>query len=200
MNIKATIIKSCMRIILVGVLAIAGYNGYQSLRAYKVKASALEQTISNLNQQIEYTEIKMSDSIRLYQAEVKALQMTKDNLLSRYNNLLKASRLKATDVSDVTEVVSTIADSDTVVSTANEFGGITANLSDPYVNINVEVFPNLNTIIEYEIRDSLTVISIQKRHSWLFGLIKWKEAKGVRVINHNPKAKIIGLNNIEVIE
>ena len=139
-------------------------------------------------------------SIALYQAEVKNLSYSKNNLKSKYDQLLKASKLKPKDVGPVTEIVTVVHQIDTVIAEADTFGGITARLQDPFVRIDVEVKPDLKTLIDYEVRDSLTVITVQKKHSWLFGLIKWKEHKSTRVINHNPKANIVNLKTIDVLE
>ena len=136
----------------------------------------------------------------MYQAEVRNLNITRNNLQAKYDKLLTASKTKPKDVDNVTEVVTVVHSVDTVVAVVDTFGGITARLEDPFVDIDVEVLPDKNTIIEYEVRDSLTVLNVQKKHSWLFGLIKWKEHKSVRVINHNPKASIVSLQTIDVIE
>lgn len=167
---------------------------------YREKAEALEETVSGLNQEMKKERLVFRDSIAVCQAEIKTLAMTKDNIEARYSELLKASSLKPKDVNAVTEVVTVVHSVDTVYAEADSFGGVRAKLEDPFVSIGVEVFPSLETIIDYSVRDSLTVVSVQKKHSWLFGLIKWKEHKSVRVINHNPKADVTGLNMVEVIE
>ncbi len=136
----------------------------------------------------------------MYQAEVKNLNITQNNLQAKYDKLLAASKTKPKDVSNVTEVATVVHSVDTVIAVVDSFGGITAKLEDEFVDIDVEVLPDRNAIIDYEVRDSLTVLSIQKKHSWLFGLIKWKEQKGIKVINHNPKANIVSLQTIDIIE
>lgn len=195
-----TILNKFSLYLIIGALCFSLWQTYCQATKYQQKADTLETTISNLNQEIKYTKIQFSDSIALYQAEVQNLNITHNNLQARYNKLLAASKIKAKDVNNITEVVSVTHSIDTVVAVEDSFGGITANLDDMFVNIDVEVLPDRSAIIDYEVRDSLTVFNIQKRHSWLFGLIKWKEQKGVRVINHNPKAKIISLQAIDIIE
>lgn len=163
-------------------------------------ATNLEATISDLNQEIQYEKLRLNDSIEVYQAQVKSLTYTQNNLQNKYARLLSETKLKAKDVNAVTDVQAVIHSRDTVIAEVDTFGGIHATLNDNYVNIDVEVLPNRNTIIDYEVRDSLTIVDVQKKHSWLFGLIKWKEHKEVRVINHNPKATIVNLQTIDVIE
>lgn len=184
----------------IGVLCFILWQTHSQVTKYQHKANTLEATISDLNQEIKYTKIQLNDSIALYQAEVKSLNMTQNNLQAKYNNLLAASKVKPKDISNVTEVSSTIHSVDTVIAVIDSFGGIKAKLEDDFVDIDVEVLPDKKTIIDYEVRDSLTILSVQKKHSWLFGLIKWKEQKGIKVINHNPKAEIVSLQTIDIIE
>ena len=187
-------------LIVTGVLGYSLHKSGIQIKKYKEEASMYENTISNLNQTIRQTEIRLNDSISLYQAEVKNLTYSADNLRAKYNELLEASELKAKDVSAMTNVVSKVVDRDTVVALRDTFGGLKALFKDDFVKIDISVMPDRKTVIDYEIRDSLTIINVQKRHSILFGLIKWKSWKSTRVINHNPKAKIIGLETINVIE
>lgn len=184
----------------IGVLCFLLWQTHSQVTKYQQKANTLEATISDLDQEIKYTKIKLNDSISVYQAEVKNLHFTQSNLQARYDKLLAASKTKSKDVNNVTEVASVVHSVDTVIAVVDSFGGIKAKLEDAFVDIDVEVLPNRNTIIDYEVRDSLTIFNIQKKHSWLFGLIKWKEQKGIKVINHNPKAEIINLRTIDIIE
>lgn len=195
-----SILKSVWPYIVIGLLCAALWESNNRAITYHKLSNTLENTVSDLNQEIKFTQIRLNDSISVYQAEVRNLNFTKENLEAKYNKLLKTSKLKPKDIESVTEVVTVIHEVDTVVAEADSFGGIKAQLQDPFVSIDVEVQPNLKTLIDYEVRDSLTVINVQKKHSWLFGLIKWKEHKGTRVINHNPKACITNLQTIDVIE
>lgn len=186
--------------VVIGVLCLSLWQTYTQATKFQKKADSLECTICDLNQEIKYTQIKLNDSIAVYQAEVKTLNMTHKNLQSKYNKLLTASKTKVKDVSNVTEIATVTHSIDTVVALVDSFGGLTATLEDSFVSIDVSVLPDRNTIIDYEIRDSLTLLNIQKQHSWLFGLIKWKEHKGIKVINNNPKASIVNVQTIDVIE
>lgn len=187
-------------IILVVLLGLVAFACDRKMQQYKTRAKMLEESINHLNQDIKYFEVRLNDSIASYQAEVNNINATKSNLQARYIRLLEASQIKLKDVNSVTEVASVIRNVDTVIAKVDTFGGIKINSSDAYVNINVEVFSDRKTIIDYTVRDSLTIINIQKRHSLLFGLIKWKEHKKTRVANANPKATIVDLQTIEIIE
>lgn len=195
-----TIFKRYTPYLLIAVLAFSLWHSHQDSQKYHKQSEELENTINELNGKIKHTQIRLNDSIELYQAEVSTLKMTQANIQARYDKLLKASKVKPKDVNSITDISSVVHAVDSGTATVNEFGGLHAELKDPFISIDVEIFPNKNTIIEYEMYDSLTVIDVQKKHSWLFGLIKWKEHKGVRVINHNPKATIRHLRTIEQIE
>lgn len=195
-----SILKKVWPYIVIALLCISLWESNNRAIQYHRLSNTFENTISDLNQEIKHTQIRLNDSIALYQAEVKNLSYSKNNLKSKYDQLLKASKLKPKDVGPVTEIVTVVHQIDTVIAEADTFGGITARLQDPFVRIDVEVKPDLKTLIDYEVRDSLTVITVQKKHSWLFGLIKWKEHKSTRVINHNPKANIVNLKTIDVLE
>jgi len=187
-------------LIVIGILVGMLHRSHMEVVKYRDESEMFENTISNLNQKIRQTEVRMNDSITLYQAEVKNLTYSIDNLQARYGKLLKASKLKAKEVGTMTNVVSKVVSRDTVVALKDTFGGFRALFKDNFVSIDVAVAPDRKAVINYEIRDSLTVINVQKRHSILFGLIKWKSLKSTRVMSHNPKAKIIGLETINVIE
>lgn len=196
---KKILLKIFPILILVGSLYV-GWQTYEKGKSYHSKVSILESTINNLSQEIVQTRLKLNDSIAIYQAEIKSLQITKNNLEVKYGNLLELSKTKAKDVQNISEISSVAVGKDTVIAYVDTFGGIKTGLKDDFVKIDVEIFPDKNTIIEYEMRDSLTVLNIQKKHSWLFGLIKWCEPKGIKVINHNPKARISELKCIDIIE
>lgn len=167
---------------------------------YKSNASTLESTISNLNQQIKTTTIKLSDSIALKQAEVENLEVTNKNLQTLYGNLLKASNTKVKDIQTLVNVGTVTAGQDTVVCLVDSFGGLKANWIDQFINIKVSIDSARVAAIDYSIKDSLTVINYEKKHSLLFGLIKWKSYEGCKVITHNPKATPVTAVSYSVIK
>ena len=88
---------------------------------------------------------------------------------------------------------------DTIIAQVDTFGGLRASLNDRFVNIDVEVRSDRKTIIDYNILDSISVIQVQKQHSILFGLFKWKSVEETRVVSHNPKTRIVGLETINIV-
>lgn len=187
-------------IVIVVILAcLLSYESKQA-RSYKTNANALENTISCLNQQIKTSTIRLNDSLSLKQAEIKSLEITKRNLQALYGELLNASDTKAKDAQTLVNVGTITVGKDTVVCLVDTFGGIRAAWQDKYVNIQVDIDSTRKAAIDYSIRDSLTIINYEKRHSLLFGLIKWKSYEGCKVITHNPKAVPITAVSYSVIK
>lgn len=151
-------------------------------------ADALETTVSKIDKQAKVTELKLSDSLTLKQAEVEMLTMTKKNLQAKYDALLKASKIKPKYVNNVTTTTVVTHSVDTVVCEVDSFRGIKAQFKDEYAQISVDIDSLRRAAFDYSIKDSLTIINYEKKHSLLFGLIKWKSYEGCRVITHNPKA------------
>ena len=195
-----SVIKNAIPYLIIVALVIGLKSVWRKAASYKEVAQILETTVSDLNQEVKQTRIQLNDSIEVYQAEVRNLTFTQANLKAKYDKLLSASKSSPKDVNSVTEIGFVVHDRDTVVAMVDSFGGLNARLVDPFVNIEVEVHPDRNTIIEYNVKDSLTVLNIQKKHRWLFGLIKWNEHKSTKVINHNPKAIIQSLQTIDILE
>lgn len=185
---------------LVLILCYFLYSNMADKERYKSKSELLEHSLNSMNEIMKETEVIYRDSIILYQAEVKELAYTANNLKARYEELLEASKLKAKDVNSMTQVVTQVVSKDTVYVEVDTFGGMKAQADDGFVNINVEVMKDKRAVIDYEMIDSISVIHVQKKHSILFGLIKWKDLKSTRVINHNPKAKIVDLQTFNVID
>lgn len=173
---------------------------HRKIKEAKKLSDAMEGTISNLNQKAKITTISLQDSLKVKQAEVDNLMVTNKNLNSLYGDLLKASKTKPKHVKNLTSVGTMTASRDTVICFVDSFGGLKAHWQDSYANIKVDIDSLRNAIIDYAIRDSLTVISYQKKHSLLFGLIKWKSYEGCKVITHNPKSTPVTVVSYENVK
>lgn len=187
-------------LVIVVVLICLLHHEAKKALAYKSNASTLESAISNLNQQIKTTTIKLNDSIALKQAEVENLEVTNKNLQALYGNLLKASNTKAKDIQTLVNVGTVTTGQDTVVCLVDSFGGLKANWVDQFINIKVNIDSARVAAIDYSVKDSLTIINYEKKHSLLFGLIKWKSYEGCKVITHNPKATPVTAVSYSVIK
>lgn len=196
-SLKENAILCLLAIVL--VLAYMVHAEYNKSQQYQKQSDALENSISALNQKVKMSEIKLNDSITAKQAEVTSLEITNKNLQSLYGELLKASNTKAKDVQTLVTTQIITKGSDTVVCLVDSFGGLRAHWIDPYINIQVDIDSARKAAIDYSIKDSLTIINYQKKHSILFGLIKWKSYEGCKVITHNPKASPVMVVSNSVI-
>ena len=172
----------------------------QRLHEAQQKSETLETTITNMHQKLEHFEIRMNDSTRLHAAAVKNLRMTAENVQARYSELLAASKMKPRDINSVTAIGTEAKDTVYVPVETDSFGGLQTGYKDSFIDISVFISPDRLATIEYASRDSLSLIVSQKKHSILFGLIKWRSLEKTMVINHNPNATISSLETINVIE
>lgn len=172
------------------IITLSCMNNCQNKRAKEAKklSDIMENTLSLINQKAEVTTIQLRDSLAVKQAEVEKLQVTNQNLQSLYGDLLKSTKTKPKDVKELTNISTMTSGTDTVVCEVDSFRGLKAHWKDDYINIRVDIDSTRKAVIDYNIKDSLTVISYQKKHSILFGLIKWKSYEGCKVITHNPKS------------
>lgn len=200
MNIWNRFFNKAWPLILLFLVGFAFWDAYRASVHFQKKSEKLETTITDMGQEVKQSKINLNDSIELYQAEINALHFTKKNLEAKYNELLKAMKLKPKDVSSVTQVGSQVVSVDTVIAKVDTFGGLKAQLKDSFVRIDVNVNPDRKTIIDYTIKDSLSIINVQKKHKLFFGLIRWTSSESIRVVNHNPKARVQSLQVVDVIE
>lgn len=187
-------------IIVFAALAWYAYDATVMLNKARKKSDALETTISDMNQKIKHFEIQIDDSTKLHAATVKNLRMTADNIQAKYYELLEASKIRKKDVDNVTTIGTEAKDTVLVPVYNDSFGGLQTGYKDQFIDISVNVSPEKIATIAYASRDSLSLIVEQKKHSILFGLIKWKSLEKTTVINHNPNATISSLQTIDVIE
>jgi phage host-nuclease inhibitor protein Gam len=195
--------KNKVIIVLVGLCIALGSGMYFFERAYekqKEYATSFEETITGLQTDIKKERLRLNDSISLYMAEAQTLAFSKKNLEAKYSDLLKASKTRPKDVNSVTGVSTQAHKVDTVTCFVDTFGGIKAGVYDEWAKIDVEITKERKAIFDYSFRDSLTIMTIQKKHSILFGLIKWREHESTKVISHNPNADISTLQTITIIK
>ena len=174
----------------------------QNNRAKEAKklSDIMENSLSLINQKAKVTVLQLEDSLKVKQAEVENLKVTNRNLSCLYGDLLKASKTKPKDVKSIVSVGSMTMGRDTVKCLVDSFSGLMAHWQDRYINIKVNIDTMRNAVIDYAVRDSLTIISYQKKHSLLFGLIKWKSYEGCKVISHNPKSTPVSVISYENVK
>lgn len=172
----------------------------QNKRAEEAKKNykEFENSLSLINQKPDVRVIKLTDTVKV--ADVKTVRVTDNTYKSLYENLLKQINTKPKDVSSITEVGSATIGHDTTICLVDSFGGLKMNWKDNFIDIGVDIDSSRNAFIDYSIRDSLTIVSYQKKHSLLFGLIKWNSFEGCKVITHNPKSTpvtVVSYSNIK---
>lgn len=176
-----------MAAIIIALSCMMNCQGRKAKEAKKL-SDTMEKTLSLINQKVIIENIQLEDSLTAKQAEVKNLMVTNKNLSSMYGKLLKSSKTKPKDVDNITSVGAITAGTDTVICLVDSFGGLQAHWQDKYIDIKVDIDSTRKAMIDYKMKDSLTIITFQKKHSILFGLIKWKSYEGCKVIMHNPKS------------
>lgn len=184
------------------IIALSCMMNCQHKRAKEARdlSQIMEKTLSLINRKAEIKTIQLQDSLKVKQAEVENLMVTNKNLSSLYGELLKATKTKPKDVKNVTALGTVTAGRDTVRCQVDTFGGLRAHWHDEYINIKVDIDSMRNATLDYMMRDSLTIISYQKKHSLLFGLIKWKSYEGCKVITHNPKSTPVTVVSYENVK
>src|SRR5574344_130488 len=166
----------------------------------KAISNKLENTVSNMHQKINGYAVELNESTVRNAGKVKTLNYTIDNLKADYGTLLTAMKIKPSNVNNIANISSLIKDTVTVTALIDSFGGLKAVHKDKFAYISVDVTKDRKALFDYVIKDSLSVIISQKKHSLLFGLIKWNSFETADVVNYNPKATISDMQIINVFK
>lgn len=191
-------------VLLVAIAAesVALYRGYERNRKIENTSKTLANSLSNIGKAPEKAVLSTKKgSIQALVATPSGL--TNKNIKDRYSEDIKPIKSIGVNAKDVTGIQKITTDTRDTIYTpmiSNSFGGLEAHYKDNFATINVSVDSTRNSIIDYSIRDSLVIINFQKKHSILFGLIKWRESKKVEVHSLNPKTTISGFEVIHKIE
>lgn len=191
-------------VLLVAIAAesVALYRGYERNRKIENTSKTLANSLSNIGKAPEKAVLSTKKgSIQALVATPSGL--TNKNIKDRYSEDIEPVKSIGVNAKDVTGIQKIATDTHDTIYTpmiSNSFGGLEAHYKDNFATINVSVDSTRNSIIDYSIRDSLVIINFQKRHSILFGLIKWRESKKVEVHSLNPKTTISGFEVIHKIE
>lgn len=191
-------------VLLVAIAAesVALYRGYERNRKIENTSKTLANSLSNIGKAPEKAVLSTKKgSIQALVATPSGL--TNKNIKDRYSediDPVKSIGVNAKDVTGIQKITTDTHDTIYTPMISNSFGGLEAHYKDNFATINVSVDSTRNSIIDYSIRDSLVIINFQKKHSILFGLIKWRESKKVEVHSLNPKTTISGFEVIHKIE
>lgn len=191
-------------VLLVAIAAesVALYRGYERNRKIENTSKTLANSLSNIGKAPEKAVLSTKKgSIQALVATPSGL--TNKNIKDRYSEDIEPIKSIGVNAKDVTGIQKITTDTHDTIYTpmvSNSFGGLEAHYKDNFATINVSIDSTRNSIINYSIRDSLVIINFQKKHSILFGLIKWRESKKVEVHSLNPKTTISGFEVIHKIE
>ena len=191
-------------VLLVAIAAesVALYRGYERNRKIENTSKTLANSLSNIGKAPEKAVLSTKKgSIQALVATPNGL--TNKNIKDRYSEdiePIKSIGVNAKDVTGIQKITTDTRDTIYTPMVSNSFGGLEAHYKDNFATINVSIDSTRNSIINYSIRDSLVIINFQKKHSILFGLIKWRESKKVEVHSLNPKTTISGFEVIHKIE
>lgn len=191
-------------VLLVAIAAesVALYRGYERNRKIENTSKTLANSLSNIGKAPEKAVLSTKKgSIQALVATPSGL--TNKNIKDRYSEdiePIKSIGVNAKDVTGIQKITTDTRDTIDTPMVSNSFGGLEAHYKDNFATINVSIDSTRNSIINYSIRDSLVIINFQKKHSILFGLIKWRESKKVEVHSLNPKTTISGFEVIHKIE
>lgn len=189
-------------IVAIAAESVALYRGYEKYKKEKSTSKVLANSLSNIGKPPERVSISTKNGT--VEALVSTpINLTNRNIKDRYSediSLVKSMGVKEKDISGIQKISSNTHDTIYIPMIKNAFGGLEAHYTDKFATINVSVDSTRNSIIDYSIRDSLVIIDFQKKHSILFGLIKWRESKRVEVHSLNPKTTITGFEVVHKIE
>lgn len=191
-------------VLLVAIAAesVALFRGYERNRKVENTSKTLANSLSNIGKAPKRAVLSTKNG------SIQALvttpsDLTNKNIKERYSKEIepvKSIGVNAKDVTGVQKIITIAHDTIYIPMISNSFGGLEAHYKDNFTTINVNIDSTRNSTIDYSIRDSLVIIDFQKKHSILFGLIKWRESKKVEVHSLNPKMRISEFEVIHKIE
>ena len=186
-------------LLLIG-LSYSTYRLYNDCRRYKEKAAQLENTAAHVGIAPQETTVVKTDKGDITVVTTEPLKATKKVIEARHKEDLKVAQgagVRPKDVDEISHIEVSTSDSVTVPVKEEPFGGLSTHYEDDYTTIDVRIDSMQTATIDYEVRDSIVVIASRKRHSILFGLIRWKGKAKYEAFSKNPKATV---ESVEVLE
>ena len=184
-------------------LAFSTYKFYGERKALKKKVEQLENTAANIGQAPQSSTVVSTDKGDITVVSSEPLKATDKVIEARHSEdmaIAKETGVKPKDVDDISTISVSTSDSVTAPVKVEPFGGLTAHYEDNYAHIDVRIDSMKTATIKYEVWDSIVVINTRKRHSILFGLIKWKGKSKVEAYSRNNKARVVSLEVLERLE
>lgn len=189
-------------ILLLG-LSYTTYNLYKERQAFKKKAEQLENTAAYIGTAPHNSTVVKTEKGDVTVVTTEPMKATRKVVEARYSDDLKVAHgagVRPKDVDEISHIGVSTSDSVTVPVKEEPFGGLSTHFEDDYTRIDVLIDTAMMATIDYEMRDSIVVIANRKRHSILFGLIKWKGRAKIEAFSRNPKATVMSVEVLERLE
>jgi len=197
--------KSFYAIILLALTVLGlGYATYRltlECKALEKKASQLENTAANIGQAPQSSTVVKTDKGDITVVSSEPMKVTDKVIKTRYPEEMKvaksASDVRPKDVDGISHIEVSTRDSVKAPVNVEPFGELSTHYEDEYATIDVRIDSTNTASIGYEVRDSIVIVEWARRHSILFGLIKWKTKSRVEAYSKNPKAQV---KSVEVLQ
>lgn len=186
-------------LLLIG-LSYSTYRLHRQCQAYKEKTAQLEKTAANVGQAPQTSTVVKTDNGDITVVTTNPMKATPKVIETRHKEDMKVAQgagVRTKDVDEISNIEVSTSGSATVSVKEEPFGGLSTHFEDDYTRIDVLIDSTKVATIDYEMSDSIVVVSSRKRHKLLFGLIKWKGTAKVSAYSKNPKAKV---RSVEVLE
>lgn len=190
-------------VVLIIGLGYSTYHLHKECQALKVKASQLENTAANIGQASQTSTVVKTDKGDITVVTTEPLKATEKVIEARHSDDMKVAQgagVRPKDVDELSHIEVSTRDSVTAPVKVEPFGGLSTHFEDAYTRIDVRIDSLKLATIDYEMRDSIVVISSRKRHKILFGLIKWKGKAKIEAFSRNPKATVTSVEVLERLE
>lgn len=199
--------KSFYAILLLALTVLGlGYATYRltlECKALEKKASQLENTAANIGQAPQSSTVVKTDKGDITVVSSEPLKATEKVIEARHGEnmaIAKETGVKPKDVDAISTISTSTSDSVTAPVKVEPFGGLSAHFEDSYARIDVRIDSMKTATIQYEMRDSIVLLSTRKRHSILFGLIKWKGKAKYEAFSRNNKTTVVSVEVLERLE
>ncbi len=191
-------------LILVMFLSCTTYMLYGERKAYKKQAEQLENTVSHIGMADQTKTVVKTDKGNVTVTGTEPMKATEKNIESRYDEEIKvvhgASGTRPKDVDEISHIETCTSDSVTAPVKVEPFGGLSTHFEDGFTTIDVRIDTAKTAFISYAVRDSIVVVEYSRRHSILFGLIKWKSRSRVEAYSKNHRSEVTSFEVIQRIE
>lgn len=159
----------------------------------------LYNTISSIKDTATLYQIKWNDSIKLWTAKVKEVQMEKSSFEVLYSEQAnQIAKLKLKNVQSVATINTYTTDSIRVPVYVDSLKALHADYKDEFINIKTTIFRDNKADIKYESRDSFTLIN-NEAYKKRFLFFKWGKYSNYQLLCKNPNTQISSLKVVTIV-